>query len=110
MPNVIGMEHCDDPDTPPSTAPTKKRSRRKVKAAVLLKKSDHQLYEIWNEYTAESVFFTSRPTWDELLEVVKREWWPMTEGGLCASTPEEYIKKWILVEPLRHVYASQFSW
>jgi hypothetical protein len=69
-----------------------------------LKHRDHELYEIWNEYTAESVFFSGKPTKEELVEICEQEWSPMTEFGICAS-PEEYIKKWIHVEPLHPVYS-----
>lgn len=74
-----------------------------------LHKSYHELYEIWNEYTAESVFFSGNPTKEQLLEVVEKEWWPLREFGVRRSTPEEYIKKWVRVEPLKRVYAPRFS-
>ncbi len=101
MPNVIGMEHCDDQDTPP---PAKKRGRKKSKLTKLLRDKDHKVYEIWNQFTAESVFFNGKPTKAEILEICKREWPPMMDFNY--STPEEYVDLWITVEPLRHFYSA----
>ncbi len=80
----------------------------RVKPGIIkkLNNRDHDLYEICNEYNAESVFFSGKPTKEELVEVCKKEWWPLTEFGFCVSTPKEYIKKWIVVEPLHHVYTA----
>lgn len=74
-----------------------------------MKFRDHGIYEIWNEYAAESVYFCSdKPTIEELVEICKREWWPMVKGDGYISTPEEYVEKWIHVEHLQHVYGPAF--
>lgn len=75
----------------------------------LLRNKDHELYEIWNEYAAESVFFSGKPSKEEVIEIVLKEWWPMPKGILYVSSPEEYVKRWIHVEPLKHVYSAIYE-
>jgi len=64
----------------------------------------HDAWEIWNEWTAESVYFLGKPTKAQVQEIVESEWsesvrW--TPGNL-----EDYIRKNIHVEKLPHVFAA----
>lgn len=61
---------------------------------------DHEMYEIWNEYKSESVYFSGKPSKEELAEVIKKEWRPLFI--------KDYINKWIRVEPLKRIYCANY--
>ena len=65
----------------------------------LTKKARHNIYEIWNEFSAESVYFLGKPTAGEVREIVKKEWF-----GEYDSDLDGYIKQYIHVDKLPHLY------
>lgn len=64
----------------------------------------HEIYEVWNEFAAESVFVDHKPTLDELKELVKKnDWIIVGHTGLCITL---FIAKYIHVERLQHFYTA----
>ena len=60
-------------------------------------KEDHDIYEIWNEYTCESVYCFFKPTDEEVVEVARQQgWW---SSGNKTSMWMKYIKVYKL-EPM----------
>lgn len=83
-------------------------SMSKQRFTRLLRNGEHGIFEVWCEWAAESVYFSGRPIKEELEEVVLLNWKEAFEafreqeaGDLWA-----FIKKYVVVEPLRRVYAS----
>jgi hypothetical protein len=61
----------------------------------------HTVYEVWNEYVAESVFIDHKPTKTEVKELIeKNEWFKKWKD----VTLSEFIRKHIIVERLEHFY------
>ena len=56
----------------------------------------HNIYEIWNEYIAESVFIDHKPTKEEVRTICEMEDWHLTSDW----DGEDFIKKYIHIEPL----------
>lgn len=64
----------------------------------------HNVYEVWNEWAAESVFVDHKPSVEEIVELVKKnDWYRVTP-----DTQDEagFIRKWIHVERLQHFYTT----
>lgn len=38
------------------------------------------IWEVWNEYAAESVYVDHNPTWKDIEEIIKKEKWPGPES------------------------------
>lgn len=71
----------------------------------LKKTAKHTIYEVWNEWTAESVFIDHKPSKTEVEELVQLNWpnnWSVGE----ATNPGKWIKKYIHVERLRPFYVT----
>jgi hypothetical protein len=64
---------------------------------------NHTVYEIWNEYCAESVFvdFGRKPTKSEIREICKEQQW--FDFGYPQFL-DVHIEKYILVEKLKRFY------
>lgn len=62
----------------------------------------HTIYEVWNEWAAESVYFTHKPSKKDVREVVDKEGW-FTTSADCYDE-EEFIRKYVHVDKLPHVY------
>lgn len=61
---------------------------------------NHTIFEVYNDWGAESVYIDHRPTWDELVWLVKaNDWLPGTNLDI-----DQFIKKYIFVEKERHLY------
>ncbi len=65
---------------------------------------NHTIFEVWNEWAAESVYVDHRPTWDELVFLVTKNWGTNFRQGDVVIPLEEFIKKFIFVEKERHMY------
>jgi hypothetical protein len=61
----------------------------------------HEIYEVWNEWAAESVFVDHKPTKAEVLELVELNDW--YHHGI-PSKKNYFIKRYIHVEQLEHFY------
>ena len=66
---------------------------------------EHNIWEIWNEWTAESVYFVGKPTKDQILEIVVSEWGESVEW--TPGTLDDYIRKNIHVDKLPHVFCTK---
>ena len=65
---------------------------------------NHTIYEVYNEWAAESVYIDHRPTKAELEFLIKKEWGTCFVGdGITLALPE-FIKKYVFVEKERHMY------
>ena len=73
---------------------------------MLKRTKNHTIFEIWNEWAAESVYIDHRPTWDEIVFIVEKEWGTVFRGNNQVLTTEEFIKKHVLVEQERHMYTT----
>ena len=63
---------------------------------------NHRIYEVWNEWAAESVFVDHKPSKAEIRELVeKNEWNRVTHTGLSITL---FIVKYVHVERLQHFY------
>lgn len=66
-----------------------------------------ELWEVWNEYVAESVFVDHKPTEEELKEIIENEQW-LDEDWLrndkCAM--DRLIREYIRVEKMK-VYTNK---
>ena len=64
----------------------------------------HEVYEVWNEWAAESVFVDHKPNPEEIKELVKKnDWYTVTAD--CYDV-EEFIRKWVHIERLQHFYTT----
>ena len=81
-------------------------TRHMKRITKLLRHKDHEIYEIWCEWAAESVYFSGKPTQKELEEVVLLNW-KLAFEVYQTDTQElsEFIKRFISVEPLKRLYA-----
>lgn len=63
--------------------------------------TNHNIYEVWNEWAARSVFVDHKPTMDELMYIVDKECW-------CNDPAQalQFIKKHIRVDKLTPMYTS----
>ncbi len=62
----------------------------------------HNIYEVWNEWAAESVFVDHKPSKEEIKELVKKnDWNIIAHTGLSITL---FIAKYIHVERLQHFY------
>jgi len=63
----------------------------------------HTIYEVFNEWAAESVFCLHKPTQKEVEQIVAKEW-----GGSNLRNDEltfqEFILCHIIIEKEKHVY------
>lgn len=67
----------------------------------------HEVYEVWNEWAAESVFVDHKPNADEIKELVKKNNWNIIgHTGLCITL---FIRKYIHVERLQHFYTTALA-
>jgi len=65
---------------------------------------NHKIYEVWNEWAAESVFVDHKPSIVEVEELTKlNEWYPSNTKYM---TCKEFIKKFVLVEQLQRFYVT----
>jgi len=65
----------------------------------------HTIYEIWNEYLAESVFIDHKPTKAEIEAVCESEDWERSSHtGLDG---EAFVHRYIHVEKLKKLYTSE---
>lgn len=73
--------------------------------APMLKLSrNHQVYEVWNEWAAESVFVDHKPSKAEIKELVeKNQWNKVGHTGLSITL---FIAKYIHVERLQRFYVT----
>lgn len=55
------------------------------------------IWEVWNEYIAESVFVDHKPTKEEILEISKLEGWNVDSW----VDKDHFIETYIHVEPLK---------
>ena len=63
---------------------------------------NHNIYEVWNEWLATSVYFEGhKPTIQDLIEICKKEKWGEDNYSL-----KEYIKSYIHVYKEKRVYQS----
>ena len=69
------------------------------------KARNNNIWEIWNEWAAESVYFRGgKPNAAEVREIVENEWeWRADLGG-TGKDIDEFIRKYIHVDKLPHVY------
>jgi len=58
------------------------------------------IWEVWNEYIAESVFIDHKPTKKEILTICEMENWRLPTEWVGLNG-ENFIKKYIHIEPLR---------
>lgn len=65
----------------------------------------HTFYEVWCEWTAESVYIDHKPTKAEVECIVKKEWGLALEDSRLLSI-SEFIRTCIKVEKERHVYTT----
>jgi hypothetical protein len=65
------------------------------------------LWEVWNEYVAESVFVDHKPTEEELKEIIENEQW-LDEDWLRNDkcTMDRLIREYIRVEKMK-VYTNK---
>ena len=63
----------------------------------------HTIYEVWNEYAAESVYCDHKPTKEEIKEICLEQW---DIGNMFKSKDilQSYIDQYILVERLKPIY------
>ena len=66
----------------------------------------HTLYEVWNEWAAESVFVDHKPTKDEVAFLVRKAWGTVFRGNGNVLSLPEFIEKHVIVEKERHVYTT----
>ena len=57
------------------------------------------IWEVWNEYIAESVFVDHKPTKEEILELFRLEEWDRIWGD--GVNKDAFIKKYVHVEQLK---------
>ena len=57
------------------------------------------IWEVWNEYIAESVFVDHKPTKEEILEIFKLERWDRSWGE--DANKDAFIEKYVHVEQLK---------
>jgi len=65
----------------------------------------HTIYEVWNEYVAESVFVDHKPSHEEVIDIVKKEKW--LRNYFDESKLDWYIGQFIHVEKLEKIYTKQ---
>lgn len=65
-----------------------------------LKNKEHTLYEVWNEYHAESIFVDHKPTKAELIEICNLQQWTSPSHQPDVSE----IVKTLKVEHLQPIY------
>jgi hypothetical protein len=84
----------------------------KKRLTTLLRNKDHEMYEIWCEWAAESIFFSGKPTQEELEELVMLNWKEAYEEyrnfGTDIRELPRFIKEFVLVEPLRRLYSAVY--
>lgn len=67
---------------------------------MLKKTKNHNVYEVWCEYTCESVLVDHKPSNEEIKEIIYKEAW---DGGWDIDI-NNFIKKHIVVEKYRKFY------
>jgi hypothetical protein len=73
---------------------------------MLKRTNNHTLYEVWNEWAAESVYVDHKPTKAEIQFLVSKVWGTIYRGnGKVLSLPE-FIRQFVIVEKERHVYTA----
>ena len=68
---------------------------------------NHEVYEVWNEWVAESVFVDHKPTKDEVEQLVNLNWpdsWKMASKRVTGIS--DFIKRFIHVERLDRFYVT----
>lgn len=63
----------------------------------------HEIYEVWNEWAAESVFVDHKPSRDEIKELIQTNDWFDGQQNLTLGL---FMKKFIHVERLQHFYTT----
>ena len=61
----------------------------------------HEIYEVWNEWAAESVFIDHKPSRAEVKELIEKNEWFNKWKDMTLSA---FIRKHIIVERLEHFY------
>ncbi len=64
----------------------------------------HEIYEVWNDWSAESIFIDHKPTQAELMELVKKKRW--YNELLNVEKRPTFIKNYIHVLRLRPLYTT----
>lgn len=63
----------------------------------------HTIYEVWNEYVAESVFVDHKPTKEEIKEIFHKEW-DIDDIFENKDNLQRYIKQYIHIDKLKPIY------
>jgi len=69
--------------------------------------TEHTIYEVWNEYVAESCFVDHKPTKQELIEICEKEKWILVDVKYATN---QYIKQYIFVEKIKRIYTTESQW
>ncbi len=63
--------------------------------------TNHEFYEIWNEYTCESVYCDFKPTSEDVVDIARQcGWWSPDDGGKTCMW-----LKYIKVSELKPVFS-----
>ena len=65
----------------------------------------HTIYEVWNEYVAESVFVDHKPSYEEVKDIVQKEKW--LRNYFDESKLDWYTSQFVHVEKLEKIYTKQ---
>ena len=64
----------------------------------------HKVYEVWNEWAAESAFIDHKPVKVEVMELVEKNHWYPGEWRKDATSRVAFIKRYIHVKRLKPFY------
>ena len=59
----------------------------------------HTIYEVFNQYAAESVYIDHRPTWEEMVWLVEFNDWLPSKWEVA-----KFIREYIFVEKEQHMF------
>ena len=75
---------------------------------MIKKLTNHTIYEVYNEWVAESILVDHKPTKKELYEIFRVEKWEIDLNRWFSvtqcATQDQFIEKYIHVEKVKKIY------